>query len=150
MLRHSGRLLRIAPWKDPLSRAAESSISQQLAKNLYISEGDRTARDPLRKIQETIFAIELNRRYSKEAILEWYLNEIFYGNFAVGAEAASLRYFGKNANELSLPEAALLAGLPQAPAVYDPLIHFDKAKRRQETVLDLMVRHGYLSLNKPK
>ena len=135
----------LAPWNGLLQGRGGSSISQQLAKNLYIDSPDRTGRNPLRKVEETILALELNRRFSKEQVLTWYLNSIFYGNFAVGIEAASLRYFGRHASDLNLPEAALLAGLPQAPTAYDPLRHFDKAKARQETVLDLMVRHGYLS-----
>lgn len=136
----------LAPWKGGFfDGRGGSSISQQLAKNLYIDEERKSDRDPLRKIKETVLALELNRRYSKTQILEWYLNQIFYGNFAIGAEAASIRYFGKNASELNLAEAALLAGLPKAPATYDPFTNFDRAKARQETVLDLMVRHGYLS-----
>jgi membrane peptidoglycan carboxypeptidase len=135
----------LAPWHGLLQGRGGSSISQQLAKNLYISTEDRTARDPLRKGEETILALELNRRYSKEQILEWYLNGIYYGNFATGIQAASLRYFSKNARDLTLPEAALLAGIPQAPALYDPLNDYERAKQRQETVLDLMARHGYLT-----
>jgi len=122
-----------------------SSITQQLAKNLYIPPEERAERDPLRKLREVFFAFELNRRYSKEQVLEWYLNEVFYGNSAYGAEAAARRYFDKHASELTLAEAAMLAGIPKAPAVYDPLGNPEAAKARQEQVLDLMVRHGHIA-----
>jgi len=122
-----------------------SSITQQLAKNLYIPPEERTERSLTRKLRETIYALELERRYTKEQILEWYLNTVYYGNLAYGIEAASWRYFDKPARELTLAEAALLAGLPKAPAIYDPLRDLEAAKARQAEVLDLMVRHGYLS-----
>src|SRR6266571_8040666 len=98
-----------------------SSITQQLAKNLYIPEDERSHRSLDRKIKETVLAFELTRRYSKEQILEWYLNDVFYGNYAWGVEAASKRYFDKHAGELTLAEAAMLAGIPAAPATFDPL-----------------------------
>ncbi|MPZ51001.1 MAG: penicillin-binding protein [Dehalococcoidia bacterium] len=122
-----------------------SSLSQQLAKNLYIKPEDRAKRSPLRKIKETIIAFELNRRYSKEQILQWYLSNVFYGHGAYGVESASYRYFNKPPIELTLAEATLLAGIPRAPSLYDPIGDFERATQRQEQVLYLMVRHGLLT-----
>ena len=118
-----------------------STITQQLVKIAFLSP-ERSLR---RKFKEVILATEISRRYTKDEILELYLNEICYANMACGIEAASQTYFSKHAAELSLAEAALLAGLPQAPAYYDPYTHPDRAKRRQETVLSLMVQAGYVS-----
>ncbi|MBI2913292.1 MAG: transglycosylase domain-containing protein, partial [Chloroflexi bacterium] len=97
-----------------------------------------------RKIKETVIALELKRKYSDDQILEWYLNQVYYGNFAYGAEAAAERYFGKHANELTLAEAAMLAGVPQAPAHYTPVLAGNQAaaKVRQGEVLDLMLKHS--------
>ncbi len=118
-----------------------STITQQLVKNVLLSP-ERTWQ---RKLKEIVLAIEINRRYKKETILEIYLNQIYYGNHAYGIESAAETYFGKKAADLTLAEAALLAGLPQAPSYYDPYTNPRRAKARQETVLNLMVRHGYLT-----
>jgi membrane peptidoglycan carboxypeptidase len=119
-----------------------SSITQQLVKNVYIEGGSRgtAPRTVDRKIKETVIALELKRKFEDNQILEWYLNQIYFGNFAYGAQAASQRYFGKSAKDLTLGEAALLAGLPQAPGQYTPAIpeNRDVAKQRQLQVLDLM------------
>jgi membrane peptidoglycan carboxypeptidase len=121
-----------------------SGITQQLAKNLYIAPEDRASRNPSRKITEAMYAFELNRRYSKDQIMSWYLSQVNYGHGAYGIEAASFRYFSKPPKDLTLGESALLAGLPKAPSTYDPLKYPEKALERQKQVLDLMVRHGYL------
>ncbi|MDO8616472.1 MAG: transglycosylase domain-containing protein [Dehalococcoidia bacterium] len=122
-----------------------SSITQQLVKNVYIQKDDRglAPRTVERKIKETVIALELKRKYDDYQILEWYLNQIDYANLAYGAEAAAQRYFGKSAKDLSLAEAALLAGLPQAPGIYTPAIleNRERAKARQLEVLDLMIKH---------
>ena len=133
---------------DFLGGSGGSSITQQLVKNVLIPVEERSGRTIQRvrgKIKETILATELTGEYSKEQILEWYLNSIFYGNFSYGIGAASQRYFGKPPAELTLAEAAMLAGLPQAPSLYNPIEHYERGKRRQAAVLDLMVRHGYIS-----
>ena len=123
-----------------------SSITQQLARNIYIDFDERSARGTTgveRKIKETVIAIELKQNYSDDQILEWYLNQIFYGANAYGAEAAASQFFGKDAIDLTLAQAALLAGLPQAPGDYDPT-NSDKlpfAEARQLQVLDLMIEH---------
>jgi 1A family penicillin-binding protein len=122
-----------------------SSIPQQVARLVLLSPEERTQQTIKRKVREAVLASEISRRYTKQEILEIYLNEINYGNLAYGIEAAAETYFGKKASELSLPEAALLAGLPQAPAYWDPYSNWEGAKRRQAVVLDLMVEAGYIS-----
>lgn len=119
-----------------------STITQQLARALLLSEEERAQRTLSRKIKEVILAAEITRRYSKDQILEFYLNEIYYGNLAYGVQAAAQTYFQKDARELNLAEASLLAGLPQAPAIYDPFTNPEAALRRQEQVLRLMVETG--------
>lgn len=122
-----------------------SSITQQLVKNVLIPEEERPKVSYTRKLKEVILSLELTRRLSKDQILQYYLNEINYGNLSYGIESAAQSYFGKSARELNLPEAAMLAGLPQAPAAYSPLINPDRAGQRQHLVLDLMVRQGFIT-----
>ncbi len=117
-----------------------STIPQQLARALLLSPEERTQRSYLRKAREIILAAEISRRYSKDEILELYLNEIYYGNLAYGIEAAAETYFGTTADRLTLAQAAFLAGLPQSPAVYDVYTNPEAAFRRQQDVLLLMVR----------
>ncbi len=124
---------------EPVSGA--STITQQLVKNTLLGP-EQTAE---RKIKEAFLAMELTRRYSKDQILEMYMNEISYGNRAYGIEAAAETYFGKPARDLTLAEASLLAGLPQAPSYYDPYTNLASAKDRQSYVLDQMVRTGAIS-----
>jgi membrane peptidoglycan carboxypeptidase len=113
-----------------------STITQQLVKNIYLS-GDRSI---LRKLDEAILAVEIEHQYSKAQILEAYLNRVYYGNRSYGVEAAAQSYFAKPASQLSLAEAAFLAGLPQAPTELDPYSNLNGAKARQRVVLDAMVR----------
>jgi penicillin-binding protein 1C len=125
--------------------AGGSTITQQVARNMLLDPQERAQRTLTRKLRESILAWRLAQAYSKDEILELYLNQTYYGHLAYGVDAAARTYFGKSARDLDLAEAALLAGLPQAPALYDPLLYPDAAKERQAVVLDLMVRHGYLS-----
>ena len=111
-----------------------SSITQQLIKNVVIPAEERAQQSYARKIKEVILAIEVTRRYPKEKVLEWYLNYNFYGNLAYGVEAASQVYFGKSSTELSLAEAAMLAAIPQFPAL-NPIDNPEDAKRRQGITL---------------
>ncbi|MFK7801283.1 MAG: transglycosylase domain-containing protein [Anaerolineae bacterium] len=122
-----------------------STITQQVARALLLDEEERSQRTFSRKVREIILAAELNRRWSKEDILELYLNEINYGNRAYGIEAAAATYFNKSAADLTLAEAAILAGLPQAPALWDPYTAPDKAIGRMSEVLTLMVNEQYVS-----
>jgi len=115
-----------------------STITQQLARALLLSPEERVQRTYLRKAREIILASEITRRYSKDEILELYLNEIYYGNLAYGIEAAAETYFGKTANQLTLAEASFLAGLPQSPSVYDIYTNRDITLARQQQVLVLM------------
>ncbi len=117
-----------------------STITQQLAKNLFLSH-ERTL---ARKIKEALYTIHLERRYCKDEILEMYLNTIYYGHSAYGAEAAAQTYLGKNTGELSLGEAALLAGLPKGPSCYSPYQNPDAAEQRQRTVLNQMLSAGFI------
>ena len=115
-----------------------STLTQQLARNLFLSH-ERTWS---RKLREMWYAVQLERRYSKDEILEMYLNQIYYGHGAYGAEAAARLYFGKSARELTLAESALLAGIPKGPGYYSPHLHPERAKARQRLVLEAMVQNG--------
>ncbi|MBM4431513.1 MAG: penicillin-binding protein, partial [Chloroflexi bacterium] len=124
-----------------------SSIAQQLVRNVAMTPEERYARSYARKIKETILAWQLTQQYpgveGKDKILEWYLNTVSYG-FPEGVEAAAETYFGKRADELSLAESAMLAAIPQFPAL-NPIDDFTAAKERQEIVLDQMYVQGYIS-----
>src|SRR3990172_8191936 len=127
------------------ARQGGSTITQQLARNLYFAPEERSSASPLRKISEVALALRLDRSMSKDEILEQYLNRVYLGNLAYGAEAASRTYFGKSVRDLDLAESALLAGLPQSPADYDPFTQIEAARSRQRTVLERMVDEGYLT-----
>lgn len=126
-----------------------SSITQQLVKNHLIEEERRVVGEEVgwddyrRKAEEVLLAQRLSQSYTKEQILEWYLNSNFYGNLAYGIEAAAQVYFHKPAAQLTLPEAAMLAAIPQSPAL-NPIDNPEEAKRRQEAVLDAMFREGLI------
>jgi len=122
-----------------------STITQQLARNLLLSPQERTEVSLMRKIREAILAWRIARHYSKDEILTLYLNETYYGSLSFGIEAASRAYFGKHVAELDLAECALLAGLPQSPARYNPLENPSAAKERQRVVLQLMAKQGYIT-----
>jgi membrane peptidoglycan carboxypeptidase len=115
-----------------------STITQQLVRNMF-PESIGHERSYTRKIREAVMAYQFTQRYEKEHILEMYLNNVYYGNRAYGIDAASQAYFNTFAWNLSLGQAAMLAGLPQAPSVYDPNINYELAKARQRYVLDRMV-----------
>ena len=115
-----------------------STITQQLTKMLLLAPEERTSRTYTRKLREAILAAEITRRYSKDEILELYLNEINFGNLAYGVEAAAQTYFNTSAKTLTLGQASFLAGLPQLPAVYDIYTNRDVTLGRHESVLVLM------------
>jgi penicillin-binding protein 1A len=123
-----------------------STITQQLAKVLFLTP-DKSLE---RKLKEAVLALLIERRYSKDRILELYLNQIYFGHGAFGVEAAAQTFFGKPVGELTLAESALLAGLPKAPATYSPFDHPDAAKRRRTTVLARMVETGMLKPGEAK
>lgn len=114
-----------------------STITEQLAKNVYLSQ----TRTVSRRLQTALLALQLERRLSKDEILEAYLNEIYYGNRSYGCEAAAQTYFGKRARDLTISQAALLAGLPQSPSILDPFDHFERAQKRQRLVLHEMLQN---------
>jgi penicillin-binding protein 1A len=119
-----------------------STITQQLARNLYIKKPSQTFS---RKATEACLAIKLAREKSKHWILQAYINQVFYGNRAYGIEAAAQTYFSKRAKHLTLPQAALLAGLPQAPSVFDPFERPQQAIARRDEVLRAMLANGYIT-----
>ncbi len=117
-----------------------STITQQLTKVLFLTP-DKSLE---RKLKEAVLALELERRYSKDRILEMYLNQVYFGHGAYGVEAAARTYFGKSVSELTVRESALIAGLPRAPSTYSPFEHPRAARARREVVLQRMVEYGAL------
>src|SRR3989442_6319123 len=117
-----------------------STITQQLAKVLFLTP-DKSLE---RKLKEAVLALELERRYSKDRILEMYMNQVYFGHGAYGVEAAARTYFGKSVSELNVRESALIGGLPRAPSNYSPFDRSEAAKRRREVVLRRMVEFGAL------
>ncbi len=115
-----------------------STITQQLARTLFLS----TQRTFKRKINEAYYAVELERRYTKEEILEMYLNQVYWGHNTYGADAAAQMYFGKHASDLTLSESAMMAGLLGAPELYSPYKNFALAASRRDSVIEKMLRLG--------
>ena len=124
--------------------AGGSTITQQLARTMLL-EDERFERTVKRKLRESWLAWRLSRLYTKDQILELYLNQTYYGGMAYGIEAAAQTFFGRSAAKLTTAQAALLAGLPQTPAFYNPFLDPDAAKARQEVVLGLMHQEGWLT-----
>jgi len=118
-----------------------STITQQLAKNLYLSH-DKTW---TRKIEEAFLALQLELQYSKDELLEMYLNEIYYGHSANGVQLAAKIYFNKDVSALTLAESSMLAGIPKGPSYYSPFVDMDKAKNRQRLILQAMVDENYIT-----
>jgi penicillin-binding protein 2D len=118
-----------------------STISQQYARNLFL-EHEKTWK---RKLLEALYTIRIEMNYTKNEILEGYLNTIYYGKGAYGIQAASQYYLGKDAADLTLGEASMLAGIPKGPSYYSPLISEENAKERQKIILDSMVKNKYIT-----
>ncbi len=118
-----------------------STLTQQLAKNMFLTQ-ERTF---TRKIKEVFLAIIIERKFSKQEILQAYLNQVYFGEGAYGVETGAQVYFGKHASELTLAESALLAGLPRGPSIYSPYVDSKAALERRSTVLSGMVKHGYIT-----
>ena len=118
-----------------------STITQQVARLVYLSPEKKY----MRKVKEAILSYKIDKYLAKDEILNLYLNQIYLGHGTYGIESASLGYFGKSAKELTLPEAALLAGLPKAPNTYSPFLYFERAKQRQVYVLSRMVEENYIT-----
>jgi penicillin-binding protein 1A len=120
-----------------------STITQQLARNVYLNSFEKTI---TRKLKEILISIEIERRYTKPQILEFYLNQVYFGSQAYGIQAAAKTYFGKNASKLDLAESAMLAGILTSPSTINPFSDFQKAKLAQESVLTKMVDNGYIKI----
>jgi len=134
-----------AVWSNITDRGVSeggSTITQQLAKNALLSQ-ERTLK---RKIQEALLALQIERQYTKNEILELYLNQIYFGEGAYGVQSAAIVYFGKNVENLSLEECAMLAGIPKSPNYYSPLNNLKAATDRQATVLDQMVKYEFIDV----
>jgi penicillin-binding protein 1A len=132
-----------AAWKNITSdrREGGSTLTQQLAKNLFLSREQTLTR----KANEWLIAIQIERFYTKNQIMEMYVNHVFLGARAYGFEAASETYFGKQAKDLTLDEAALLAGIPRSTSQYSPTVNPERAKERRDLVLELMAKNGFIS-----
>ena len=122
-------------------REGGSTITQQLAKNVILSQ-DETA---TRKLGEIVAAFDIEKNYSKDDILALYVNTCYFGEGYYGIYDASMGYYNKEPKDLTLDEATMLAGVPNAPSVYAPTVNPDLAKKRQEHVLNKMVEDGYIS-----
>ncbi|HSU96975.1 MAG TPA: transglycosylase domain-containing protein, partial [Gemmatimonadaceae bacterium] len=126
-------------------RRGASTITQQLVGNMHPDIINRNDRSLERKLREQQAAREMEKHYSKEQILEGYLNVISFGHGYYGIESAAQHYFGKSASRLTLPEAATLAAMPKAPAIYDPVLHAARTVERRNTVLALMLQQHYIT-----
>ncbi|HEX9221215.1 MAG TPA: PBP1A family penicillin-binding protein [Gemmatimonadaceae bacterium] len=131
-------------------RRGASTITQQLVGNMHPTLIDRTDLSLGRKLREQAAAREMEKHYSKEQILEAYLNQIPFGHGWYGVESAARHYFGKSASRLSLAEAAALAAMPKGPALYDPLKYPDRVRQRRNIVLSLMADQGYITPSQAK
>ena len=118
-----------------------STITQQLAKNIYFTQEKKITR----KIAEVFMAFEIEKNYSKEEILELYLNTSYFGDGYYTVKEASLGYFGKEPNKMTDSESIMLAGIPNAPSVYSPTKNPELAKERQKQVVEKMIKYGYLA-----
>src|SRR6476659_2891018 len=121
--------------------SATSTLTQQLARNIFLTNN----RSFVRKIKEGILALALERKFSKNQILELYLNRVYFGGGAYGIDAASRKFFGHGADHLSLGEAAIIAGLVKAPSNYSPSADIEAARARSRVVLNTMARNGFIS-----
>ncbi|WP_233880313.1 transglycosylase domain-containing protein [Virgibacillus halodenitrificans] len=131
----------LANLKNGFGAEGASTITQQLVKKSFLSP-EKTIE---RKVQEAYLAVKMEEKYTKKEILEMYLNKIYFGEGAYGVSTAAEVYFGKSVDELTTSEAALLAGLPQRPSGYNPYKHPELAKKRRDTVISLMEKHGFIS-----
>src|SRR3982751_84811 len=120
---------------------ATSTITQQLARNIFLTNN----RSVIRKVKEAVLALALERKFSKDQILELYLNRVYFGGGAYGIDAASNKFFGHGADHLSLGEAAIIAGLVKAPSNYSPTADVEAARKRSAVVLGTMAKNGFIS-----
>src|SRR5207302_2485468 len=128
-------------WQSRSTAQGASTITQQLVKLRLV--GNEASLD--RKVREALLAFQIERRYTKAQILEWYLNSVFFANTAWGTAAASKIYFHKETKDLDLAQASMLAGIIRGPTIYNPLVNWTSAKNRQKIVLDAMIRDGKIT-----
>jgi membrane peptidoglycan carboxypeptidase len=133
----------VVDWQSHSTAEGASTITQQLVKLRLV--GNKATVD--RKVREALLSFEIERRYTKPQILEWYLNSVFFANTAWGTAAGSKVYFHKETKALDLAEASMLAGIIRGPTIYNPLINWTSAKNRQKTVLDAMLRDGKITVS---
>src|SRR5207248_5689381 len=131
----------VVDWQSRSTAQGASTITQQLVKLRLV--GNETTLD--RKMREALLAFEIERRYTKAQILEWYLNSVFFANTAWGTAAGSKVYFHTQTKDLDLAQASMLAGIIRGPTLYNPLVNWTSAKQRQKTVLDAMIRDGKIT-----
>ena len=131
----------IANFREGFGAEGASTITQQVVKRSFLTP----EKSLKRKIQEAYLAIKLEQQYTKDQILEMYLNKIYFGNRAYGVKTAAETYFNKELDELTISEAALLAGLPQRPNYYDPFKNPEAAEKRRNTVISQMVKYGLIN-----
>jgi len=125
-----------------------STLQMQLSKNTFTSTESKGIKGIIRKITDIYISVfKIDKEYSKKEIIEFYVNSPYLGSGAYGVEQASQTYFGKNASDLNLVESAMIAGLFQAPSKYDPFLNPENANKRKNEVIDLMLRHGYISID---
>ena len=124
------------------SKKEGSTITQQLARDMLLNPNKTLGR----KIKEMLLALVITHYYSKNTILEMYLNEIYLGHGTCGVAMAARVYFNVVPESLTPPQSVMLAGLPQGPSLYDPLVHYQAARGRQREVLDSMVQARYISV----
>src|ERR1051326_1326993 len=131
-------------------REGASTITQQLARNLYDLKGanESVFGKMTRKIREFITAVQIEKNYTKDEILEMYLSVAYFGRSAYGIASAAQIYFGKNPSDLTLAEGSLLIGMLKGPGTFDPLRHYQRCIERRNTVLDQMVKYSYLTSEK--
>src|SRR6184192_4639206 len=131
----------VVDWQSRSTAQGASTITQQLVKLRLV--GNEASLD--RKVREALLAFQIERRYTKAQILEWYLNSVFFANTAWGTAAASKVYFHTQTKDLDLAQASMLAGIIRGPTIYNPLVNWTSAKQRQKTVLDAMIRDGKIT-----
>lgn len=140
-IKGTSRALLVAIKNKGKATQGGSTITQQLVKNVFLSN----ARNIPRKIEEVILALDVEHKYSKDKIMEFYLNNIYFGNGAFGIETASKKYFSKPAKKLDLSETAFLAAIPNSPIYYDPINHKDNTLKRRDLILKAMLDEKYIS-----
>ena len=118
-----------------------STITQQLAKNYFLTQEQTLSR----KLHEAFIALQIEQKYTKNEILEMYMNQIYFGQGAYGVETAANTYFGKHVEDLDLAQSAMIAGIPKSPNYYSPLSNPKAAKARQKTVLEQMTKYGFIT-----